>query len=320
MKRLLIANRGEIAIRIARAATELGIQTVSVYSEDDAASLHVRRTDDSQLLPGAGARAYLDIDAVLAAARSADCDAVHPGYGFLSENANFASRCAKEGLTFVGPSAEILAMFGDKVQARGLADRCSVPTLAGSGIAESLDDAVAFFNSLPKGAAVMIKAVGGGGGRGIRVVEALDDLEKAYTRCRSEAKLGFGNDAVYVEELIRRARHIEVQVIGDATERFAPVGTRVHAAASPPEADRDCALDRASRVDSQRPNEAAVRMAREVGYNSLGTFEFLVDADDESRFFFIEANARLQVEHTVTEEVTGIDLVQAQLRVAAARH
>ena len=317
MKRLLIANRGEIAIRIARAANALGIETVAVYSEDDASSLHVRRADTAQLLPGQGARAYLDIDAVLATAETAGCDALHPGYGFLSENSDFAARCTAQGVRFVGPRAEALAMFGDKVQARALAERCSVPTLRGSGVAESLESAAAFFESLPTGSAVMVKAVGGGGGRGMRIVESIDELEKAYTRCRSEAKLGFGNDAVYLEELIRRARHIEVQVIGDGT------GAASHLW------ERECTLQRrhqklveiAPSPELPKPvrnrlTDAAVRMAADVRYDSLGTFEFLVDAQDPERLFFIEANARLQVEHTVTEEVTGIDLVQAQLRVA----
>ena len=317
IQKLLVANRGEIAIRIMRAARELGIPSVAVHSPDDANSLHVRRADETQALPGAGARGYLDIEAVIAAAKAAGCDAVHPGYGFLAENAAFARRCSEEGITFVGPSVGSLELFGDKAQARNLAVGHDVPVLPGSPDAVGLDEARSFFDSLGGGGAMVIKAIAGGGGRGMRVVTDAGEVEEAYTRAQSEAGAAFGNDAVFVERLIARARHIEVQVVGDGRGGVAHLG------------ERECSLQRRhqkvvelapspwlSGATRDRITAAAVRMAAAVNYLSLGTFEFLVDEGDESRFAFIEANPRLQVEHTVTEEVTGVDLVKAQLRIA----
>ena len=321
IEKLLVANRGEIAIRVMRAARELGIVSVAVHSPDDAASLHVRRADESRALPGAGARGYLDIKAVVEAAKAADCDAVHPGYGFLAENAAFARRCSEEGITFVGPSVGSLELFGDKAQARNLAVGHDVPVLPGSADAVGLDEARSFFASLGEDSdvepAMVIKAIAGGGGRGMRVVTDAAEIEEAYTRTQSEAGAAFGNDAVFVERLIARARHIEVQVIGDGQGGVAHLG------------ERECSLQRRhqkvvelapspwlSDATRDRITAAAVRMAAAVNYLSLGTFEFLVDEGDESNFAFIEANPRLQVEHTVTEEVTGVDLVKAQLRIA----
>ncbi|PZC43456.1 MAG: Pyruvate carboxylase/Acetyl-CoA carboxylase [Chloroflexi bacterium] len=317
IEKLLVANRGEIAIRIMRAARELGIGSVAVHSPDDAASLHVRRADESQALPGAGARGYLDIEGVVEAAKASGCDAVHPGYGFLAENAAFARRCAEEGITFVGPSVEALELFGDKAQARELAQAHDVPVLPGSPSAVSVAEAESFFGRLGDGAAMVIKAIAGGGGRGMRVVQEAGEIAEAYARAQSEAGAAFGNDAVFVERLIARARHIEIQVIGDGQGGVAHLG------------ERECSVQRRhQKVVEIAPSptlsdgarrqisEAAVRMAASVGYRSLGTFEFLVDAEGGERFFFIEANPRLQVEHTVTEEVTGVDLVRAQLRIA----
>ncbi len=317
---LLIANRGEIAIRIARAAAELGLRTVAIFSEDDAQSLHTRKMDDALPLQGRGAAAYLDIEQILALAAQAGCNAIHPGYGFLSENAEFARRCAEAGVTFVGPQAETLALFGDKGQARSLAERCDVPILPGTSGPTSVDEAKAFLASLGAGGAVMIKALAGGGGRGMRAVSAVDELEAAYARCQSEATSAFGNGDVYIEQLIPQARHIEVQVIGDGSGAVSQLG------------ERECSIQRRNQklVEiapspgllpelRERLSSAAVRLAQETHYASLGTFEFLVDAEqggDNATFAFIEANARLQVEHTVTEEVTGIDLVKAQLRLA----
>ena len=317
---LLIANRGEIAIRIARAAAELGLRTVAIFSEDDAQSLHTRKMDDALPLQGRGAAAYLDIEQILALAAQAGCNAIHPGYGFLSENAEFARRCAEAGVTFVGPQAETLALFGDKGQARSLAERCDVPILPGTAGPTSVDEAKAFLTSLGAGGAVMIKALAGGGGRGMRAVSAVDELEAAYARCQSEATSAFGNGDVYIEQLIPQARHIEVQVIGDGSGAVSQLG------------ERECSIQRRNQklVEiapspgllpelRERLSSAAVRLAQETHYASLGTFEFLVDAEqggDNATFAFIEANARLQVEHTVTEEVTGIDLVKAQLRLA----
>ena len=319
---LLIANRGEIAIRVMRAAAELGIRTVAVFSEDDAASLHTRKADESRGLSGRGASAYLDIDQIVALAVSAECDAIHPGYGFLSENAGFARRCKEAGINFVGPRPEILELFGDKVKARELAERCRVPLLRGTAGPTTLDEAREFLSSLGTGGAMMIKAVSGGGGRGMRAVHRDAEVEEAYKRCQSEARAAFGNGDVYVEQLMPRARHIEVQVIGDGAavshlwERECTVQRRhqkiVEIAPSPnlPGALREWLLN------------SACRLAEEVHYDSLGTFEFLVEAGDgagEGAFAFIEANPRLQVEHTVTEEVTGIDIVKTQLEIAGGK-
>jgi len=319
LRRLLVANRGEIAVRILRAAAELGIETVAVHSIDDASSLHVRKADQARPLAGRGAAAYLDIDGIVALARETGCTAIHPGYGFLSENAAFARACARDGIVFVGPGPEVLDVFGDKVQARSLAVSLDVPVLPGSSGATSLDEAAAFLAGLGAGGAVMIKAVAGGGGRGMRAVEAAADLPEAYARCRSEAQAAFGVADVYVERLIRRARHVEVQVAGDDAT-IVQLG------------ERECSIQRRHQklVEiapspwltagvRERLVDHALRLARAVGYTSLGTFEFLVDAADPSSFAFIEANARLQVEHTVTEAVTGIDLVRTQLELAAGR-
>src|SRR5581483_5732206 len=211
-KSILIANRGEIAVRVARAASDLGLCTVAVYSNDDATSLHVKAADESRALGASGPAAYLDIPRVVAAAKAAGCDAVHPGYGFLSENADFAKTCAEAGLTFIGPSPNVLTIFGDKARARALAERFGVPVLPGTNGAATLDETRAFFR---KHGAIVIKAIAGGGGRGMRIVTREEELESAYARCQSEALAGFGNAAVYAEALMLNARHIEVQVAGD---------------------------------------------------------------------------------------------------------
>src|SRR6478735_100415 len=318
--KLLIANRGEIAIRIARAADETGLATVAIYPADDAQSLHVRAAAAAHEIPGRGARAYLDIEAVIAAAKATGCDAMHPGYGFLSESAALARRCAEAGITFVGPSPAALDLFGDKAKARALAKHCGVPIIEGTSGPTTLDEAKAFFASLGAGGAVMIKAIAGGGGRGMRIVDDAEKIEEAYARCQSEARAAFGSDGVYVERLIRNARHIEVQIIGD------------HHGAISHLWERECTIQRRNQKlievapspslnDSLRVRiiQAARELAAAANYNNLGTFEFLVDGDargDDNAFAFIEANPRLQVEHTVTEEVLGVDLVQAQLAVA----
>jgi len=320
-RKLLIANRGEIAIRIARAAGESGLASVAIHPSDDALSLHVRAADESCEIPGRGARAYLDIEAVMAAARATACDALHPGYGFLSENALLARRCAEEGIVFVGPSPEALDLFGDKVEAKRLGRRCGVPVIEGTSGPTTLDEARAFFASLGVGGAAMIKAIAGGGGRGMRIVEDASKLEEAYARCQSEAKAAFGNDQVYVERLIRKARHIEVQIIGD---RFGAISHLW---------ERECTIQRRNQKlievapspslsDGLRSRiiDAARRLADAAHYDSLGTFEFLVDGEateGDPAFAFIEANPRLQVEHTVTEEVLGVDLVKSQIAIAS---
>ena len=319
VSKLLIANRGEIAIRVARAASDLGIATVAVYSKDDSRSLHVHAADEAFELDGLGVQAYLNIDGLIDAAQSTGCDAVHPGYGFLAESADFARACRDAGITFVGPTPHLLDLFGDKVRARQAAREAGVPVIEGSDEAVSLDEALGFFESLGGEAAIMLKAVAGGGGRGSRAVNEISDLEAAWERCVSEAQMAFGSGALYVEQLIPRARHIEVQIIGDLHGGVGHLW------------ERECSVQRrfqkvveiapAPHLGSSTRDaivEAAVRIARDVGYSSLGTFEFLLDASEGSgdKFYFLEANARLQVEHTVTEQVTGVDLVQSQLRAA----
>ncbi|OKO87619.1 carbamoyl-phosphate synthase large subunit [Bradyrhizobium sp. NAS80.1] len=318
MKRLLIANRGEIAIRIANAAADLGIATVGIFSEDDAASLHTRRSDEARSLKGIGPAAYLDITQIVAVAKESECDAVHPGYGFLSENAEFARACESAGLTFVGPTPETLDLFGNKASARALAQKCGVPILRGTSKGTSLDEATAFFDEARDG--IMIKAIAGGGGRGMRPVRDKAELERAFQLCQTEARQAFGNGDLYVEELFPRARHIEVQIVGDGQGHVSHLY------------ERECSIQRqrqkiieiapAPVLSGQTRRdlyEASLKLAKAANYRNLGTFEFLVEATAGKRFAFIEANARLQVEHTVTEQVTGIDLVTAQLAIAGGK-
>jgi acetyl/propionyl-CoA carboxylase alpha subunit/acetyl-CoA carboxylase carboxyltransferase component len=315
---LLVANRGEIAIRVMEAAAALGMRTIAVFSEDDANSLHVVRADEGRRLTGTGAAAYLDGEQIVAVANDAGCQAIHPGYGFLSENAAFARRCGEAGIVFTGPSPELLELFGDKVEARKLAQRCGVPVLPGTAGPTSLDDAKAFFHSASANP-VVIKAVAGGGGRGMRVVRRLDEIEAAYARCQSEARAAFGSPDVYLERLMPMARHVEVQILGDHAGQVTHLW------------ERECTIQRRhQKLIEIAPSpgisealrhellEAAIKIAQSVRYATLGTFEFLVGPDGED-FAFIEANPRLQVEHTVTEEVTGVDLVKAQLELAFGR-
>ncbi|HEX7864584.1 MAG TPA: carboxyl transferase domain-containing protein [Variovorax sp.] len=319
--KVLIANRGEIAVRLVRALRDLGIASVAVHARDDAAALHVQLADTAVALDATGPSAYLDVTALIAVAKAQGCDAVHPGYGFLSERADFAQACADAGLVFIGPTPEQLGLFGDKARARSLATQCDVPVMPGSAGAVNLAQAQAFFaEQHAQGAGVMVKAIGGGGGRGMRAVLNAEDLPEAHARCMSEAKAAFGIEGVYVERLMRNARHIEVQVLGDG-KAVASLG------------ERECTLQRRfqklveiapspSLPEALRAQvtQAALRMAKAVGYRGLGTFEFLVDAASATLpFVFIEANPRLQVEHTVTEAVTGLDLVQLQIAVAAGQ-
>ncbi|GIH96977.1 carboxyl transferase domain-containing protein [Planobispora siamensis] len=310
---LLIANRGEVAVRVARAAADLGWRSVAVHSADDARSLHVLHADEARPLPGRGAAAYLDMGRVLEAAAGAGATHLHPGYGFLSENAEFARRCAEAGIVFVGPAPGTLELFGDKAAARALAGRVGVPVAPGTAQAATLEEAEAFMASLEGGAAV-VKALAGGGGRGMRVVRDRDGLAAAYAAAGAEALAAFGEGGLYVEALVENARHIEVQIVGDG-DRVAHLW------------ERDCTVQRRHQkllefapAPALDPGlraeliEAALRLAGAVRYEGLGTVEFLVGSD--GRFFFIEANPRLQVEHTVTEELTGVDLVISQLRLA----
>ena len=313
--KLLIANRGEIAIRIADGAQDLEIQTVSIYTKDDEFSRHASATDESAQLEAAGVKGYLDIENIVAIAAEYACDAVHPGYGFLSENANFATSCEKVGISFVGPTPETLTLFGNKSSARDFAIEHDVPVVGGSDSTVSVEEARSFLESLPQGQGILLKAVNGGGGRGMRQVVDHSTLTDAYTRASSEAKVAFGDQELYVEQLLTNVRHVELQVIGDGTGNVKVIG------------DRDCSLQRrhqkileiapAPNLSDELRNElwnAASRLAGAAKYRSLGTFEFLVD-DSANAYYFIEANARIQVEHTITEEAAGIDLVQAQLRL-----
>ncbi|CAG2131600.1 acetyl-CoA carboxylase family protein [Cupriavidus numazuensis] len=321
MNKLLIANRGEIALRVLRAARDLDIATVAVYSQDDASSRHRMLADEAIALDGSGPAAYIDIAGIIAAAKASGCDAIHPGYGFLSERADFAQACADAGIRFIGPTVEQLALFGDKGRALELAMDSDVRVMPATRGGASLEDITSFFDKQGD-AGVVIKAVGGGGGRGMRVVRRREDLAEAYARCRSEAASAFGVDALYAERLVSRARHIEVQIAGD--------GTHVVALG-----ERDCTLQRRFQKLVEiapspvlRPQlreqiiKSALRLARRVNYRSLGTFEFLVEeteSGEQKDFVFIEANPRLQVEHTITEQVTGVDLVALQIGLAAGR-
>lgn len=311
LTRVLVANRGEIAVRLIRAVHEAGLEAIGVYASDDQAALHVKRADLAVALPGQGVAAYLDAAAIIEMARQNACDAVHPGYGFLSENADFAQACADAGLIFIGPDPETLRTTGDKARARAFAAAGGIPVLAGTNGPTTLAEARTFAR---EHGALMIKAIAGGGGRGMRAVTDPNELAQAYERCQSEARSAFGNDAVYVEQLARRPRHVEIQIIGDG-HSVQHLG------------ERDCSIQRRhqklvevapspwlSASLRERIVAAALNMGRALNYRSLGTVEFLVDDD---QFFFMEINPRLQVEHTVTEAITGVDLVAAQLRIAA---
>ena len=318
LRNLLIANRGEIAIRIARTAADLGIETACIYAEDDSQSLHTRHADQAVDLGAVGVAAYLDGERLIAVAQEHGCEGIHPGYGFLSESGDFAQACERAGLTFVGPSPETLRRFGDKAQARALAEDCGVPVVRGISHAVTPDESLAFFESLGPDGAVMLKAVAGGGGRGMRPVTDIADLEEAFARASSEAEQASGSGALYVEELLPRARHVEVQTVGDGTGAVSHLW------------DRECSLQRQRQKlievapafglpepMRERMLAAAKKIAAAAGYRGVGTIEFLVDDRADERFVFMEANARLQVEHTVTEAVTGLDLVAIQLHIAS---
>ncbi|MCC7369551.1 MAG: ATP-grasp domain-containing protein [Chloroflexi bacterium] len=316
IERLLIANRGEIAVRVIRACAALGIRSIAVYSEADRDALHVRLADEAHLLgPGPASASYLNVERILEAARGSDAQAVHPGYGFLSENAAFAEACAAAGLIFVGPPPAALRLLGDKAAARKLAAAHGVPVVPGyDGAAQ--DDPTLAAEAARIGVPLLVKAAAGGGGRGMRAVSSLDQLPEAIAAARREALAAFGDDTLILERLIERARHVEVQVLGDRH------GALVHLG------ERDCSVQRRhQKVVEESPGpavtpelrgalgEAALRVAGAAGYVGAGTCEFLVGPDGQ--FWFIEMNARLQVEHPVTELVTGIDLVQKQLEIAA---
>jgi len=318
IRRVLVANRGEIAVRIMRACRELGIESVAVYSEPDRSALHVRQADRAYPIgPAAATESYLRIDKLIAVAKESGADAVHPGYGFLSERAPFAQACLDAGLVFIGPSPRAISAMGDKVEARRLMRKAGVPVVPGSDDALDSDAEVERLAS-EIGFPVMLKAAGGGGGKGMRLVSAAAELKSGLRAARSEAKSAFGDDRVYVEKAIVRPRHVEVQVLGDTH------GHVVHLY------ERECSIQRRhQKVIEESPSTAidqktreemgrvAVQAAKAVDYVSAGTIEFLVDQD--RRFYFLEMNTRIQVEHPITEAVTGVDLVRAQLEIAAGR-
>ena len=318
-KKILIANRGEIAVRIIRAARELGINTVAVYSEADKNSLHTILADEAICIgPARSTDSYLNMNAVLSAAVVTGAEAIHPGFGFLSENSKFATMCEEMHIKFIGPSAEIMDKMGDKINARAEMIAANVPVIPGSdGEVFTAEQALEVAEKL--GYPVMLKASAGGGGKGIRKVESAQDLVPAFESASQEALAAFGNGAMYIEKVVYPARHIEVQILGDS------YGNVVHLG------ERDCSLQRNNqKVLEESPSiaigktlrgkigDAAVRAAKAVGYENAGTIEFLLD-EKTSQFYFMEMNTRVQVEHPVTEFVTGVDIVKEQIRIAAGQ-
>ncbi|MFN7278175.1 MAG: acetyl/propionyl/methylcrotonyl-CoA carboxylase subunit alpha, partial [Betaproteobacteria bacterium] len=318
IRRVLVANRGEIAVRVIRAAKELGLEAVAVHSEADRDSLAVRLADAAVAIgPSPAAKSYLNAEAILKAAADSGADAVHPGYGFLSENASFAEAVERAGLVFVGPSPESIRIMGDKAAAREAAARAGVPCVPGSeGVVDSVEQAVAVAAAI--GFPVMIKAAAGGGGRGIRVAQDEAELAGQMEVAQAEAQAAFGDRSVYLERFIRRARHVEVQVLGDGRDV-------IHCG------ERECSLQRRrQKIFEEAPSPAlsqgtrerlcgsAVALARAVGYRGAGTLEYLFD-DESGEFFFIEMNTRIQVEHPITEMITGIDMVREMLRIAGGQ-
>jgi acetyl-CoA carboxylase, biotin carboxylase subunit len=316
-RKVLIANRGEIAVRVIRACRELGIQTVAVHSEADADALHTRLADEAVCIgPPPPAKSYLNIPSLISVAEITGADAVHPGYGFLSENAHFADVVARCGLSFIGPSAEAMRLWGDKVSARSIATRFGLPLLPGTGVLRDRDHALEEAKRV--GLPLIMKASGGGGGRGMRVIRSFDEVGRAFDLATAEAQSAFGNPQVYVERFIDEPRHIEFQVLADKHGNVWTLG------------ERECSLQRRhQKVIEEAPSgqmndalrnemgEIIRRAVRETDYTTLGTLEFLMD--ESKNLFFMEMNTRVQVEHPVTEEVTGVDLVVEQIRAAAGQ-
>ena len=318
LKKVLIANRGEIALRVLRACREMGIATVAVHSEADKDSLHVKLADESVCIgPAPSPQSYLHIPSIIAAAEVTGADAIHPGYGFLAENANFAEQVENSGFVFIGPRADTIRLMGDKVSAKKAMIEAGVPCVPGSDGALPGDPNEILKTADKVGFPVIIKASGGGGGRGMRVVEKKEDLLKAVEMTRAEAEAAFGNPMVYMERFLQRPRHVEIQVLADEHGNAVYLG------------ERDCSMQRRhQKIIEEAPapfitpaqrkkiGEACVAACKRIGYRGAGTFEFLYE---EGEFFFIEMNTRVQVEHPVTELITGVDIVQEQLRVAAGQ-
>lgn len=315
MKKVLVANRGEIAVRIIRACHDLGLQTVAVYSKADAESLHVLHADEAICIGEAPSnQSYLKIPNILSAAEITGADAIHPGYGFLSENANFASICESCGITFIGPSAKTIGLLGDKAQAKSIAKSVKCPVIPGSnGIVETVDEALSEAKKI--GFPVFIKATAGGGGKGIRIAESPEDFVRQFTAARTEAEAAFGNPDIYLEKMIVNPRHVEIQILGDKYGNYVHLG------------ERDCTVQRRrQKLIEETPSplltphlrkkmgDAAVHLVKAAKYHTVGTVEFLLD--EKRNFYFMEVNTRIQVEHTVSEELTGIDLIKEQIKMA----
>jgi pyruvate carboxylase subunit A len=314
LRKILIANRGEIAVRIIRACAEMGIRSVAIYSEVDRFALHVKKADESYCIGTEPLAGYLNIYALVDLAAATGCDAVHPGYGFLSENAQFARACKERGLIFIGPEADVIQRMGDKTEARNTMINAGIPVTPGTGNLASVEEALTAADKI--GYPIMLKATSGGGGRGIRRCDNADELQRNYDRVISEATKAFGSADVFLEKCVVNPRHIEVQVLADHH------GNTVHLY------ERDCSIQRRNQklieiAPSPQLSEAqrqyigglAVLAAKAVGYTNAGTVEFLLDEND--RFYFMEMNTRVQVEHTITETITGVDIVEEQIRVAA---
>ncbi len=317
IKKLLVANRGEIAVRIIRACQELGIKTVAVYSDADKESLHVRMADQAVCIgPPLPARSYLNMNTILSACRATEADAIHPGYGFLAENAEFSEACSQNHIRFVGPSGDVIRKLGNKIAAREAAAAVSIPIVPGKKeCVRNLEEVIPVAETI--GYPLLLKAAAGGGGRGIQLVNDERDLKEALLRAQAEAQTAFGDGTLYVEKLIKNARHVEVQVLLDE------YGNGIHLG------ERDCSLQRRHQklleespctvIDDRLRKEitqASLAFARSVGYSSAGTVEFIFD-QDEKRFYFMEMNTRIQVEHPVTEMLTGVDIIKEQFRIAA---
>jgi acetyl-CoA carboxylase biotin carboxylase subunit len=315
-KKILIANRGEIALRIIRTCKELGIKTVAVYSEADRYSLHVRFADEAVCIgPGPSKESYLNIPRIIAAAEITNAEAIHPGYGFLAENAMFAEICESSGIKFIGPTPDAIEAMGDKALAKETMRKAGVPVIPGSdGVVETLEQAREIANEI--GYPIMLKAAAGGGGKGMRMVKNDEELENAWQTARAEAEAAFGNPAVYIEKFIEKPRHIEIQILADEHGNVIHLG------------ERDCSIQRRhQKLIEESPSpivtpelreamgQAAVKGAKSVKYRNAGTIEFLVDKD--GNFYFMEMNTRIQVEHPVTEMVYGIDIVREQIRIAS---